>query len=102
MIYHIAEQNVWDAQSTLPDYKPDAYATEGFIHCSNYEQVVPTSERYYQGRDDLVILEVDQTKLTSEVRYENLLGGAEQFPHVYGTINKTALNRILTLADFAA
>jgi len=101
MIYHIVEQAVWEAQQALPDYQPAAFVSEGFVHCSNDTQVIPTAGRYYQGRKDLLVLEVDPTQLLADTRYENLLGGVEKFPHVYGVINKSAIQRVLTLDDFA-
>jgi uncharacterized protein (DUF952 family) len=40
----------------------------------------------FPGRQDLVILHIDPTRLRSEVRYENLEGGTTLFPHVYSAI----------------
>ena len=75
MIYHIAEPQVWLAQQNAESYSPEAFAEEGFVHCSDFKQVASTAKRYYQGRDDLLILEIDPTQLAAETRYENLLGG---------------------------
>lgn len=98
MIYHIAEQAVWLQQQAAATYQPTEFAHEGFIHCSVWQQVERTANNYYRGRDDLVLLEIDPTQLTAETRYENLLGGEEQFPHVYGAITKAAVQQVIALS----
>lgn len=97
MIYHIAEQTIWLAQQDADTYQPTEFKQEGFIHCSDLQQVERTANNYYQGRDDLVLLEIDPTQLIPETRYENLLGGTEKFPHVYGEINKSAVQQVIAL-----
>jgi uncharacterized protein (DUF952 family) len=64
---------------------------EGFIHCSNGHQVVWVANQRFRGRTDLVLLHIDPTRLGAQVRYENLEGGEELFPHVYGPIPVTAV-----------
>jgi uncharacterized protein (DUF952 family) len=58
---------------------------EGFIHCSFPEQVQATADRYYRGRDDIVLLRIDPDRLGVEVVVEEARSG-ERFPHVYGPI----------------
>ena len=97
MIYHIAEKDIWQAQQDAETYQPTAFAQEGFVHCSDLPQVERTASNYYKNRDDLVLLEIDPTQLLPETRYENLLGGSEKFPHVYGEINKSAVQQVIEL-----
>ncbi len=47
----------------------------------------------FRGRQDLVLLELMPTKLDPETRYEQ--GGREKYPHIYGPINKGAVNRTI-------
>ena len=61
-------------------------AEEGYIHCSFPEQVTATADRYYAGRDDVVVLVVEVDRLAAEVRVEDLGGTGVEFPHVYGPI----------------
>ena len=97
MIYHIAEKAIWQSQQDADAYQPTAFTDEGFVHCSDLPQVARTANNYYQGRADLLLLEIDATQLMPETRYENLLGGAEKFPHVYGAINKSAVQQVMEL-----
>ena len=96
MIYHIAIGAEWESQANEPTYAPDRYQEDGFIHCSEQHQLETVAERNFRGRDDLLILELLPTKLDPETRYEQ--GGEEKFPHIYGLINKDAVNRTIEIS----
>lgn len=93
LLYHIAEEDAWRQAQQTGLYIPLSLAQEGFIHCSYREQVVPVANRFYFGRRGLVLLEIDPTLLRAEVRLENLEGGQELFPHIYGALNLEAVIR---------
>jgi uncharacterized protein (DUF952 family) len=88
-LFHIAERTEWDAAGA--DYAPAAFAREGFVHCSFRDQVIATAHRYYRGRDDLVLLEIDDTRLTAPVVVEPSPSTGEDFPHIYGRIDRNAV-----------
>ena len=88
-IYHIVLANVWDNFSG-PLYEADSLGTEGFIHCSFAEQLDGVIGRYYRDADEIVILEIDPTKLSSKLVVEPSTGG-ENYPHIYGPINIDAV-----------
>lgn len=88
-IYHIVLPDVW-ADFRGSDYEAESLAAEGFIHCSFEDQLDAVLKRYYDGRDEIVILEIDATKLDSKLVVEPSTGG-ENYPHVYGTINRDAI-----------
>ena len=98
MIFHIAEKSVWEACENLDSYVPSEYLSEGFVHCSELSQVERTANNYYRGRDDLILLEIDPEKLQAVTRYENLIGGEENFPHVYGELHKSAIVQTIDLS----
>ncbi|MDE0804250.1 MAG: DUF952 domain-containing protein [Acidimicrobiales bacterium] len=96
MILHVAISDEWDAavaaggpydRSTIGV----SLAEEGYIHCSFPDQVAATAERYYAGRDDVVVLVIDPDRLDAEVRVEDLMGTGVEFPHVYGPIPVAAV-----------
>lgn len=88
MIYHITTSEEWNAYRDT--YAPAGYANEGFIHCSTKDQVSGVLERYYAGVENLIVLHIDETKLTAELKYE-VATNNELFPHVFGPINKDAV-----------
>jgi uncharacterized protein (DUF952 family) len=92
-ILHIATAAAWDEAVRRGVYAGDALAAEGFIHCSDRTQVVAVANRLFRGRTDLVLLQIDVARLDVPVRYENLEGGNELFPHVYGPLPASAIVR---------
>jgi uncharacterized protein (DUF952 family) len=65
----------------------------GFIHCSFAHQVQAIADLIYHGRGDVVLLEIDTSRLEAEVRIENLEGGGQSFPHVYGPLPVAAVSQ---------
>ena len=47
--------------------------------------------------EQIVLLQIDPEKLKSVIRYENLTGGEENFPHVYGELQKSAILQVAEL-----
>ncbi len=91
LIYHITEQSTWDQAIRDGIYLPTNFMREGFIHCSTRDQILNTAERYYAHDRNLVILQIDVARLQSDVVEENLFGGTEYFPHIYGPLNLDAV-----------
>jgi len=90
-LLHIATEGAWAEAITQGAYSADSLSTEGFIHCSTPSQVVWVANNRFRGRTDLVLLHIDPSKIDVEIRYENLEGGRELFPHVYGPIPVAAI-----------
>jgi uncharacterized protein (DUF952 family) len=91
MIFHITTVDEADAAVRSGSYAPQAFEAEGFIHCSYPRQVCAVAARLFAGRSDLVLLEIDRARLTCRIVDENLEGGAERFPHVYGRLPVSAI-----------
>lgn len=91
LIFHIASHEAWAAARAHGVYTVDSLATEGFIHCSNAHQYVWVANQRFRGRTDLVVLHIDPARLGVEIRHENLEGGTDLFPHVYGKIPVAAV-----------
>jgi uncharacterized protein (DUF952 family) len=67
---------------------------EGFIHCSQENQVEGVLQRYYAGQTDLVKLVIDTEKLTSRFVFEWSPSTADTFPHIYGPLNLEAVVQV--------
>jgi uncharacterized protein (DUF952 family) len=91
MIYHITSTDAWKNAQQKSQYLPEGFEKEGFIHCSNKDQIVGVGQRYYAGQSGLLILGINTDKLDARVVFENLVGGEELFPHIYGALNLTAV-----------
>jgi uncharacterized protein (DUF952 family) len=91
VIYHITSRTSWlDAQKSGA-YTADSLAVQGFIHCSKPDQVLRVANTWYAGQRGLVLLEIDETRLWSKVRWEPGTDKPDElFPHIYGPLNVDA------------
>ena len=94
-IYHITSHSEWQRAQADGIYRADSLASQGFIHCSTREQVLPVAARFYAGQPGLVLLRIDPARLAAPLVYENLEGGQEQFPHLYGPLELQAVEAAL-------
>jgi uncharacterized protein (DUF952 family) len=91
IIFHVMRRSDWDDYFFERCYEPPSLREEGFIHASTLPQVLPTAERIYPGRRDLVLLCIDPAWLGCEVRYEDLAGRGKTYPHIYGHVSYNAI-----------
>lgn len=94
MILHFCPRAEWDGAVAAGDYRADSLASQGFIHCSTPEQVATPATALARGRRDIVLLEIDEERLTRPVVWEQ--GdppdpGGMLFPHVYEPIPVAAV-----------
>ena len=94
IIFHIAERAAWNQSKMNKSYRPDMFAVEGFIHCSTAAQVLQVANTRFRGRRDLLLLSIDTDRVDAEIRYENLEGGEQLFPHIYGELTQDAVIRV--------
>lgn len=95
MLFHIVDRATWDAARAAGVYRPASLATEGFIHLSTADQWPRTQGRFYAEVTDLVLLEIDETLLSAEIRYERADG--EDFPHLFGPLEVDAVVNVRRL-----
>ena len=91
MIFHITSAATWAAAQAGGAFTADSLATEGFIHCSEADQYCWVANQRFRGRQDLVLLHIDETRLQAPLQRENLEGGERLFPHIYGALNLDAV-----------
>ena len=88
-LLHIISRDDWDRAGPLGAVVPASLASQGFVHLSTPQQVHLPADRLYSGREDLVLLHVDPTRLDDPLRFEP--GVPEdpesmRFPHLYGPL----------------
>lgn len=95
MLFHIASATDWARRNDT--YTPSSLDGDGFIHCSTRTQVEAVAKRLFCGKHDLLLLTIDPSLVQAQIRYENLEGGHEQFPHIYGPLNIDAVVTVQAL-----
>jgi uncharacterized protein (DUF952 family) len=97
LIYHICTRQAWQFAQEMGYYSADSMAIEGFIHASLAKQVAPSANLFFKGQTNLIVLWIAKNRLTSTLVFENTTGGSDLFPHIYGTINLEAVEKISDL-----
>lgn len=97
IIYHIAFKEAWEEALQKGYYDHPSLKEEGFIHCSQENQVAGVLERYFPGKTGLVKLVIDTDKLTSKYVFDWSPSTQDTFPHIYGPVNLDAVMEVITL-----
>ena len=94
-IYHIAAAADWEQARRAGQYtmstRGRTLAEEGFIHASTASQVALVANAFYQGEPDLLLLIIDTERVGPELRYEQVPGQPDPYPHIYGPLNLDAI-----------
>jgi uncharacterized protein (DUF952 family) len=93
---HLVPESVWREQECLAQYRPEGFAVEGFVHCTDGDDLVlEVANRYY--RDDgrsYLLLDVDLARVRAQVIYED---DERRYPHIYDSIAREAVRRVRRL-----
>jgi uncharacterized protein (DUF952 family) len=96
VIFHITNRAQWIKAKNLATYTSDTLASEGFTHCSTRNQVIGSANRFFKGKQDLVILAIEIDRVIPEIRYEGT-DANNLFPHIYGELNIDAVTQVIDL-----
>ena len=96
-ILHITKRGQWEQAKEDGCYEASSLKKQGFTHCSTANQVIRVANFLFAGQQGLVLLVIEEASVKPEVRYENLEGGEELFPHIYGPLN---LDAVVDVVDF--
>lgn len=97
MILHLAVRSDWEVARATGSYpwstRGRTVTDEGYVHCSHEHQWRGVRDRFYAdlADDELVLLVVDETKLSSPVVVERLGDAPDEFPHIYGPLEIAAV-----------
>ncbi|MDQ3392724.1 MAG: DUF952 domain-containing protein [Bacteroidota bacterium] len=91
-IYHIISTEEWEFQKNSgKPYSPPSLSSEGFIHCSQKEQLAHTVERFFKDKKGILILTINPLKVKAEIKFEPAKDAPGLFPHIYGPLNLDAV-----------
>jgi uncharacterized protein (DUF952 family) len=89
VLVHLCPTDDWSAAESSGELRPESLTSAGFIHLSTPEQVHLPANRLFLGREDLVLLHIDTSRLDSPIRWELGLPtdpASMLFPHLYGAL----------------
>jgi release factor glutamine methyltransferase len=95
LIVHLCSRQEWLQAQQKGVFQNKSLSQDGFIHCSQPEQILEVANRFYQGIPDLVLLWIEPGRLTSKIRW--VFADCALFPHNYGPINLDAVRSVTDL-----
>lgn len=100
-IFHLVTAPRWEKALIEGRYRPDSLKTEGFIHCSTWEQLLESANLHFQGEDRLVVTFIIEKHVKKILVWEK--GRNDQdFPHLYGEFPFAAVETTKVLVRNAA
>lgn len=94
VLLHICPRGEWRRNRSASELRPDSLAESGFVHLSTPEQVHLPANRLFVGRNDLVLLILEPSRLAAPVLWEPgvpLDPESMRFPHLYGPLPTDAV-----------
>jgi uncharacterized protein (DUF952 family) len=103
VLYHIATAADWAQAQRDGEYRISTrgrtLAEEGFIHTSTASQVILVANAFYRDEPaELLLLVLDPARIGAEIRWDQVPGSAEPFPHIYGPLPVTAVRQAVPFA----
>ncbi len=98
-IYHITDSETWNLAQQQGVYNFCTLKTSGFIHASTQDQYlkVANNNPKFKEKQNLLLLKINTEKVSANIIYENLEGGDDLFPHIYGDFSTEAVEHIFTM-----
>ena len=95
MILHCMKKKTWEERKNLEFWGRRNLKADGFIHCSTVEYFWRVAPNFKDIQEELVLVCIDESKLSAEVRYEDGDHCGRAYPHVYGLVNNSAVIGVL-------
>ena len=93
-IYRVMKKKEWDDFKKKKRFYGNAFDIEsGFIHLSTKSQIKDTINRYFQDRENIVILQICETKIKENIKWE-ISTNNQLFPHLYGFLELFDVKKI--------
>jgi uncharacterized protein (DUF952 family) len=86
-LFHIVAPDVWAAAQAAGAHRPASLSQEGFVHLSFADQVEGVANARYADAPELVVLELDEARISVPVVVEDSYGSGTAYPHVYAALD---------------
>lgn len=97
MIVHCMLAATWEERRDKPLWGQRNLNRDGFIHCSSLEYFWRVAPGFEEVAEPMVLVLIDESRLTARVLYEDGDGCGRAYPHIYGLVNREAVAGVLPL-----
>lgn len=98
-IFHIIDETTYTSNVKSGYYVNPSLQKEGFIHFCDFNQLNHVANHYYKNQSELIVLDVNPTRVESKLLFESSSNDGIYYPHVYGPLNLTAIIRIIRIKN---
>ena len=91
ILIHLIEREDWESAREENPLFQKSFIQFGFVHCCLPDQTESVLSQWFAGNNEVIAVEIDSEKLKFPLVFENLEGGNEDFPHIYGPVNIDAI-----------
>lgn len=91
IVFHVTTEEYLKNHIMENRYHPESLDTKGVIHCSTGTQIEKTANRLFPDEDEVLLLVIDISTLSADVKYEADDETGEKFPHIFGPLNMDAV-----------
>lgn len=89
-LFYVISQSDWETQQNQTSILSESLDSEGFIHLCTQSQLAGVLERYFAGRNDLVVLQLNAQAIRQDLKMEKGPTG-DYFPHLFAGIPRSAV-----------
>lgn len=94
------EKSYYDKIKERSIFGESLICEDGFIHGCFKEQFHLIAPRFKGKEEDYIVMIIDTDRLISEVKLEYSSSLKQDFPHIYGKINKEAVVDVKSLNEY--
>lgn len=98
IIVNVSEE-YYEKTKDVESFGKELSENEGFIHASTIEQFPLIIPRLEKKGGSFMVLYIDTDKLSSNLKWEYSKSLNQDFPHIYGEINKEAVVKAVKLSE---
>lgn len=84
-IFHLVRPADWEKSLDRGRHITPSLESEGFIHCSSYEQIIGSANKHFPEGDELLVLMIPEKWVKNILKWEESRDNA-LFPHLYGPL----------------
>lgn len=99
IIVNVSEE-YYEKIKDIESFGKELSENDGFIHASTAEQFPLIIPRLEKKGGNFMVLYIDTDKLSSTVKWEFSKSLQQDFPHIYGEINKDAVIKAVKLSEY--
>ena len=96
-VIHATTPEDWERQEPSGSYVPPGFDQEGFIHCCHRGQLEQVLRDYFGAAESVLLLVLDPAGVAPQIRYELSPSTGEDYPHIYGPLNVSAVSEAIAI-----